>query len=80
MRDGNLAEQLRRKQGLEGDEGEKFLTEQLLEREGQEEEEMMGVRGEQEQSDREERVRLEEERQLNLTGEQGRLQRKELER
>ena len=40
------------KQRLEKDEQEKFLTEQLLER--QEEEEMMKIKREQEQLDREE--------------------------
>ena len=80
MRDKNLAEQLQKKQRLEKDEREKFLTEQLLEKERQEEEEMMRIKEEQEQLDREEQIRLEEERQFNLTEEQKRLQRKELER
>ena len=80
IKDKNLAEQLQKKQRLEKDEREKFLTEQLLEKERQEEEEMMRIKEEQEQLDREEQIRLEEERQCNLTEEQKRLQRKELER
>ena len=80
IKDKNLAEQLQKQQRLEKDEREKFLTEQLLERERQEEEEMMRIKEEQEQLDREEQIRLEEEGQFNLTEEQKRLQRKELER
>ena len=80
IKDRNLAEQLQKKQRLEKDEREKFLTEQLLEKERQEEEEMIRIKEEQEQLDREEQIRLEEEKQLNLTEEQKRLQRKELER
>ena len=80
IRDKNLAEQLQKKQRLEKDEQEKLLTEQLLEKERQEEEEIMRIKEEQEQLDREEQIRLEEERQFNLTEEQKRLQRKELER
>ena len=40
----------------------KFLTEQLLEKERQEEEEMIRIKEEQEQLDREEQIRLEEEK------------------
>ena len=80
IKDRNLAEQLQKKQRLEKDEREKFLTEQLLEKERQEEEEMIRIKEEQEQLDREEQIRLEEERQFNLTEEQKRLQRQELER
>ena len=80
IKDRNLAEQLQKKQRLEKDEREKFLTEQLLEKERQEEEEMMRIKEEQEQLDREEQIRLEEERQFNLTEGQKRLQKKELER
>ena len=80
IKDKNLAEQLQKKQRLERDEQEKLLTEQLLEKERQEEEEIIRIKEEQEQLDREEQVRLEEERQFNLTEEQKRFQRKELER
>ena len=80
IKDRNLAEQLQKKQRLEKDEREKFLTEQLLEKERQEEEEMIRIKEEQEQLDREEQIRIEEEKQFNLTEEQKRLQRKELER
>ena len=90
IKDKNLAEQLQKKQRLEKVEREKFLTEQverekflteqLLEKERQEEEEMIRIKEEQEQLDREEQIRLEEERQFNLTEEQRRLQKKELER
>ena len=67
IKDKNLAEQLQKKQRLEKDEQEKLLTEQLLEKERQEEEEIMRIKEEQEQLDREEQIRLEEERQFNLT-------------
>ena len=50
---------MQKKQRLEKDEQEKFLTEQLLERERQEEEEMMKIKREQEQLDREEQIKLE---------------------
>ena len=80
IKDRNLAEQLQKKQRLEKDEREKFLTEQLLEKERQEEEEIVRIKKEQEQLDREEQIRLEGERQFNLTEEQKRLQKKELER
>ena len=51
-----------------------------MEKERQEEEEMIRIKEEQEQLDREEQIRIEEEKQFNLTEEQKRLQRKELER
>ena len=71
---------MQKKQRLERDEQEKFLAEQLLEKERQEEEEMMEIKREQEQLDREELLRLEREKQIKLTKEQERLQRIELER
>ena len=79
-KDKNLAEQLQKEYRLEKDEREKLLTEQLLEKERQAEEEMVRIKEEQEQLDREEQIRLEEEKQFNLSEEQKRLQRKELER
>ena len=57
IKDKNLAEQSQKKQRLEKDEQEKLLTEQLLEKERQEEEEMMRIKEEQEQLDREEQIR-----------------------
>ena len=77
IKDKNLAEQLQKKYRLEKDEREKLLTEQLLDKERQGEEEMMRIKEEQEQLDREEQIRLEEGKQFNLTEEQKRLQRKE---
>ena len=80
IKDKNLAEQLQKKYRLEKDEREKLLTEQLLEKERQTEEEMVSIKEEQKQLDREEQIRLEEEKQFNLTEEQKKLQKRELER
>ena len=80
LKDKNLAEPLEKKQRLERVEQERILTEQLLERERQEEEEMMIIKREQEQLEREEQMKLEKERQFKLSKEQERLQREMLER
>ena len=57
---------MQKKQRLEKDEREKFLTEQLLEKERQEEEEMIRIKEEQEQLNREEQIRLEEEKNSSI--------------